>query len=52
MTLALCPVLRVFVTTMQRSAHWRKNLPVLGKEARVYAIDLLGYGYSDKPDPR
>ncbi|KAL3133817.1 hypothetical protein ABBQ32_008291 [Trebouxia sp. C0010 RCD-2024] len=33
-------------------AHWRKNLPVLGKEARVYAIDLLGYGYSDKPNPR
>ncbi len=34
------------------SAHWRKNLPVLGAEARVYAIDLLGYGYSDKPNPR
>ncbi|KAL0045202.1 hypothetical protein WJX82_000513 [Trebouxia sp. C0006] len=33
-------------------AHWRKNLPVLGGEARVFAIDLLGYGYSDKPDPR
>ena len=23
----------------------------LGKWARVYAIDLLGYGYSDKPAP-
>lgn len=34
------------------SAHWRKNLPVLGGEARVFAIDLLGYGYSDKPNPR
>ena len=34
------------------SAHWRKNLPVLGTKARVYAIDLLGYGYSDKPNPR
>lgn len=32
--------------------HWRKNLPELGRSCRVYAIDLLGYGYSDKPDPR
>lgn len=32
--------------------HWRKNLPVLAKSHRVYAIDLLGYGYSDKPNPR
>lgn len=32
--------------------HWRKNLPELAKSHRVYAIDLLGYGYSDKPDPR
>lgn len=34
------------------SCHWRKNLPVLGESCRAYAIDLLGYGYSDKPDPR
>ena len=32
--------------------HWRKNLPVLGKSCRAFAIDLLGYGFSDKPDPR
>ncbi|KAF8058837.1 MFDX1 [Scenedesmus sp. PABB004] len=32
--------------------HWRKNTPVLGKQFRAYAIDLLGYGFSDKPDPR
>uniref|UniRef100_A0A0D6QYZ0 AB hydrolase-1 domain-containing protein n=1 Tax=Araucaria cunninghamii TaxID=56994 RepID=A0A0D6QYZ0_ARACU len=32
--------------------HWSKNLPVLAKSHRVYAIDLLGYGYSDKPNPR
>ncbi|CAM6104500.1 unnamed protein product [Calypogeia fissa] len=32
--------------------HWRKNIPELAKSHRVYAIDLLGYGYSDKPDPR
>lgn len=33
--------------------QWRKNLPVL-KEAGhpAYAVDLLGYGYSSKPDPR
>jgi pimeloyl-ACP methyl ester carboxylesterase len=31
--------------------HWRKNAPVLGKHGRVFAIDLLGYGYSSKPDP-
>ncbi|XVE78749.1 hypothetical protein DITRI_Ditri14bG0003300 [Diplodiscus trichospermus] len=34
------------------SNHWRKNIPVLAKSHRVYAIDLVGYGYSDKPDPR
>ncbi|KAF8041113.1 hypothetical protein BT93_B3131 [Corymbia citriodora subsp. variegata] len=34
------------------SDHWRKNIPVLGKSHRVYAIDLIGYGYSDKPNPR
>ena len=32
--------------------HWRKNTPVIGEWGRCWAIDLLGYGYSDKPDPR
>ena len=34
--------------------HWRKNTPNLAimANARVYAIDLIGYGYSDKPDPQ
>lgn len=32
--------------------HWRKNTPVLGQTHRTYAIDLLGYGFSDKPNPR
>jgi hypothetical protein len=35
-----------------RSDHWRKNTPALGEAHRAYSIDLLGYGYSDKPDPR
>jgi pimeloyl-ACP methyl ester carboxylesterase len=33
------------------SDHWRKNLPELGLEHRVYAIDLLGFGLSAKPTP-
>ncbi|CAM9602744.1 unnamed protein product [Ascophyllum nodosum] len=31
--------------------HWRKNLPRLAKAGPTYAIDLLGYGFSSKPDP-
>ena len=31
--------------------HWRKNLPDVSEYAEAYAIDLLGYGYSDKPKP-
>ncbi|KAF6150193.1 hypothetical protein GIB67_023148 [Kingdonia uniflora] len=34
------------------SDHWRKNISVLGKSYRVFSIDLIGYGYSDKPNPR
>ncbi|KAK9274210.1 hypothetical protein L1049_019024 [Liquidambar formosana] len=34
------------------SDHWRKNIPVLANSHRVYSIDLIGYGYSDKPNPR
>jgi len=34
------------------SDHWRKNLPILGLKCRTFAVDLLGYGYSDKPSPR
>jgi len=35
------------------SDHFRKNIDELAQRGnRVYAIDLLGYGYSDKPDPR
>nr|KAJ0225894.1 hypothetical protein LSAT_V11C100027280 [Lactuca sativa] len=34
------------------SDHWRKNIPVLAESNRVFSIDLIGYGYSDKPNPR
>lgn len=27
-------------------------MPVLAESHKVYAIDLIGYGYSDKPDPQ
>lgn len=30
--------------------HWRHNIPVLARHHSVYAIDLLGFGDSDKPD--
>ncbi|CAN0084889.1 unnamed protein product, partial [Scytosiphon promiscuus] len=31
--------------------HWRNNIPTLAEAGPVYAIDLLGYGFSSKPDP-
>lgn len=33
------------------SDHWRKNLPSFGEHHRAYAIDLIGFGGSDKPFP-
>lgn len=33
------------------SDHWRKNIPALAEHHRVFAIDLLGFGRSDKPKP-
>jgi pimeloyl-ACP methyl ester carboxylesterase len=30
--------------------HWRQNMGELSKHHSVYAIDLLGFGASDKPD--
>eukprot|EP00210_Caulerpa_lentillifera_P008244 g7870.t1 len=32
--------------------HWRKNTCTLGTDCRVYSLDLLGFGFSEKPDPR
>jgi pimeloyl-ACP methyl ester carboxylesterase len=31
--------------------HWRKNISVLSKKFRVYAIDLIGFGSSAQPKP-
>lgn len=31
--------------------HFRKNIPVLAENCRVYAIDLIGFGGSAKPKP-
>jgi pimeloyl-ACP methyl ester carboxylesterase len=31
---------------------WDQNIAALAAHARVYAPDLLGYGESDKPEPR
>ncbi|MEB3295731.1 MAG: alpha/beta fold hydrolase [Synechococcales bacterium] len=31
--------------------HWRKNIPDLAQQFRVYAIDLMGFGRSAKPQP-
>ncbi|KAL2236295.1 UNVERIFIED_CONTAM: 2-hydroxy-6-oxo-6-(2-aminophenyl)hexa-2,4-dienoic acid hydrolase [Sesamum indicum] len=28
--------------------HWRYNIPVLAKNYKVYALDLLGFGWSEK----
>lgn len=29
---------------------WRDNIPALARHFRVYAIDTLGFGHTDKPD--
>ena len=29
--------------------HWRNNIPVLARKYHVYALDLLGFGWTDKP---
>src|ERR1700680_229932 len=31
------------------SYEWRRNIDTLSEQFRVYALDLLGYGLSDRP---
>jgi len=31
------------------SGHWRHTVPALAGDAEVLAVDLLGFGASDKP---
>lgn len=31
--------------------HWRKNIPILAENCRVFAVDLIGFGSSAKPKP-
>ncbi len=33
------------------AGHWRKNVSALAPHVRTYALDLLGFGASDKPKP-
>ncbi|MGD1902555.1 MAG: alpha/beta fold hydrolase [Geitlerinemataceae cyanobacterium] len=33
------------------SGHWRKNIPAWADSFRVFAIDLVGFGRSEKPAP-
>ncbi len=33
------------------SGHWRHNMPFFAKNYRCYALDLIGFGASDKPTP-
>ncbi|NJK59886.1 MAG: alpha/beta fold hydrolase [Oscillatoriales cyanobacterium SM2_1_8] len=33
------------------AGHWRKTFPALAPQVRTYALDLLGFGASDKPKP-
>lgn len=45
------PVLLVHsIGTGASSFEWRKNIDALAEEYKVYAIDLLGFGLSDKPN--
>lgn len=34
------------------SYSWRKNIPSLSRHRTVYAVDMIGAGYSQRPSPR
>ncbi len=33
------------------AGNWRACFPVLARDAHVFAIDMVGFGHTDKPDP-
>jgi pimeloyl-ACP methyl ester carboxylesterase len=37
------------ITAGASSFMWRRNFDALARDFRVYALDLLGFGFSDKP---
>lgn len=45
-----CPPLLLVHGFGASTDHWRKNISELSQEFEVYAIDLLGFGRSQKPD--
>ncbi|XP_009792199.1 uncharacterized protein LOC107824051 [Nicotiana tabacum] len=44
-----CPSLLLVHGFGASVAHWRRNIATLAQNYTVYAIDLLGFGASDKP---
>lgn len=38
------------LSSYSSSFEWKKIIPALSKTHKVYALDMLGCGYSDKPD--
>jgi pimeloyl-ACP methyl ester carboxylesterase len=44
-----CPALLLLHGLLGYSFSWRLNLPVLARWFRVYALDALGAGFSDRP---
>lgn len=47
---ALFPVLFIHsIGVGARSFMWRRNFEPLSQDFRTFAVDLLGFGYSDKP---
>ncbi len=38
------------LSSYSSSFEWKKIIPALSKKHKVYAIDMLGCGYSDKPN--
>jgi pimeloyl-ACP methyl ester carboxylesterase len=44
------PALLLLHGLLGYSFSWRYTIPALAKQAAVYAVDMLGVGFSDRPD--